>query len=90
MILEAKIGLSKIGAVAESVPSYLKPTGPGFMIPLSQIGRVESRMETVNEMTNRALQMGIPPFVIDSEIKKSSLSPTEKAQLRQKAAKASK
>ena len=85
---QTQIGLSKIGAVAESVPSYLKPTGPGFAVPLSQIGRVESRMETAKEMVDRALQMGIPPFVIDSEIKKSPLSPTEKAKLRNKNAKA--
>ena len=88
---QAQITLSKIGSAAEKIPSYLKPTGPGLALSLSQIGRVENRMETAQEMTDRALKMGVPPYIVENQVKNSTvLTNTQKAQLRQKAAKATK
>lgn len=53
-----------------------------------ETGYKEAPFIQAEQMLDQALMQGIPPFVIDQEIKKQPLSPTEQAKLRNKNAKA--
>lgn len=81
----AQVGLSKVGTALEAVPKTLAPKQ--FAIPLSQIGREDVRMQTAQEMVDAALMQGMPSYIVDQQIQKAPLTPTEKAALRNKVSK---